>query len=260
MNLAYDNIKATGLFNVQWRVWWKKATADKTYDKRIEFFTEAETDRNQNETTSGAAGDSVHEVRADVREEFKTMLAEEAHDPTTTLTHNDIESFLSGASTATETAVEQANAVTKSDLESLWQKLIDYQNNNGNDNRNRNRNRNRDRDRDRDCDQPIAQGIDDDGKPITYCWSHGITHNLKHHSCSCRRKKEGHKDAAALHNRMGGSNEIRKPTCGNWNNRDRNTNNWKGGSIELHTKVRHKVKNQNSALQSYLLSNSMSAP
>ena len=78
---------------------------------------------------------------------------------------------------------------------------------------NYNRNRNR--------DTLVAQGADDDGTPITYCWSHGITRNLKHNSKDCKRKKEGHKDAATLTNKMGGCTERCKPATRN-NNRDRN--------------------------------------
>ncbi len=216
MRLAYDNIKATGLFDVQCREWRHKSAAEKNYTNFVEFFTAAETDRNQNEATTGSAGYSANAVREAVRDEFNTIMAEQATDTSTAnLTHDDVASFL-GETQPTE----QANAaVTMENLESLLTKLMDSRNN---DNRgSRYRNRDRDRDRDRNRDQPVAQGFDDDGKPISYCWSHGITHNLKHHSCSCKRKKEGHKDAATLHNRLGGSNEICKPTRGQWN-RDRN--------------------------------------
>ena len=36
----------------------------------------------------------------------------------------------------------------------------------------------------------IAQGKDTDGHNITYCWSHGITTNLRHASASCNPQKE----------------------------------------------------------------------
>ena len=36
-----------------------------------------------------------------------------------------------------------------------------------------------------------TQGLDAEGIPITYCWSHGTTRNLSHTSATCSRKKEG---------------------------------------------------------------------
>lgn len=59
-------------------------------------------------------------------------------------------------------------------------------------------------------DVPPAQGKDDDGNDITYCWSHGITRNLWHNSKTCKRCKEGHKKEATLQNKMGGSEECCK--------------------------------------------------
>eukprot|EP00978_Attheya_sp_CCMP212_P016364 scaffold42800_cov52-Attheya_sp.AAC.5 len=41
--------------------------------------------------------------------------------------------------------------------------------------------------------------------PWTYCWSHGI---CKHSGAICKNKKEGHKDAATMENKMGGSTSV----------------------------------------------------
>ena len=49
-----------------------------------------------------------------------------------------------------------------------------------------------------------AQGLDDEGIPITYCWSHEMTRNLNHTSATCNRKKEGNQDNTTLQNKMGG--------------------------------------------------------
>ena len=57
---------------------------------------------------------------------------------------------------------------------------------------------------------PKAQALDEDGTPVTYCWTHGVTRNLKHTSCTCIRKADGHKTEATYSNRMGGSNERQK--------------------------------------------------
>jgi hypothetical protein len=53
--------------------------------------------------------------------------------------------------------------------------------------------------------KPKAQGKDGKDKDITYCHSHDITSNLWHNSTTCSRKKEGHKDAATLNNKLGGN-------------------------------------------------------
>ena len=52
------------------------------------------------------------------------------------------------------------------------------------------------------------EGLDSKGFPIAYCWTHGISRNLKHNSHTCTRRREGHKEQATLHNRMGGSNNV----------------------------------------------------
>jgi hypothetical protein len=57
----------------------------------------------------------------------------------------------------------------------------------------------------------VAQGTDDKGNKVTYCWSHGTTSNLRHHSKTCKRQKEGHQHEATLQNKMNGSTERCKP-------------------------------------------------
>jgi hypothetical protein len=75
--------------------------------------------------------------------------------------------------------------------------------NSGNGNGNGNQNRNR--------PPPESQGTNDEGNKITYCWTHGITTNLRHNSQNCSRQKEGHKADATLTNKMGGCTEICQP-------------------------------------------------
>jgi hypothetical protein len=65
---------------------------------------------------------------------------------------------------------------------------------------------------------PPAQGTDSDGNKTTYCWSHGITTNLRLNGKGCKRPKEGHKEEATLQNKMGGNTELVK------NNRRNNNN------------------------------------
>ena len=56
-----------------------------------------------------------------------------------------------------------------------------------------------------------AQGKDENGDNITYCWSHGITRNLWHNGMTYNRCKEGHKKEVTLQNKLGGSEERCKP-------------------------------------------------
>jgi len=59
---------------------------------------------------------------------------------------------------------------------------------------------------------PPLQGTNADGNKTTYCWTHGTTTNLRHNSKSCSHPKEGHKEAATLQNKMGGSTELCRRT------------------------------------------------
>ena len=131
MRLTYDSIKATGLFNDQCKIWRNKSVLLKTYDHLITYFTDSDTDRRQNERTSGSARYSAHTVHEVVREEFNSILVTQESTPP--MTHADIESLLSESSSRqAETQVEQANAVTMSELKEFVQTLMTT--NNGNDN------------------------------------------------------------------------------------------------------------------------------
>jgi hypothetical protein len=58
---------------------------------------------------------------------------------------------------------------------------------------------------------PESQGTNAEGDKITYCWTHGITTNLRHNSQNCSRQKEGHKTEATLTNKMDGCTDICRP-------------------------------------------------
>jgi hypothetical protein len=102
---------------------------------------------------------------------------------------------------------EQANAALTADqIKDIMKDMLkDFKpSRRGNDNRNSgNSNRN---------NAPLtSQGTNDDGDKITYCWTHGITTNLRHSGKNCTRQKEGHKADATLNNKMGGSTATCKP-------------------------------------------------
>ena len=54
----------------------------------------------------------------------------------------------------------------------------------------------------------VAQGYCD-GKPVTYCHTHGITTNLEHNSCTCTRRGDAHKATATLRDKKGGNPDRR---------------------------------------------------
>jgi len=100
-------------------------------------------------------------------------------------------------------SVNAKTGITEDQINKIITSAINYLNNNNkfnhnNDINNNNRRRNT---------KPKAQALID-GIPVTYCWLHGITQNLYHNSCNCKRKKDGHKDEATYNNRMGGSNVV----------------------------------------------------
>ena len=197
MRLAYDNIKNTGLFNDQCRLWRAKPAVNKTYGNLKTYFIECDNDRRQNETTAGTAG-YANAIREVVHNELASIVADQSLP--TEPTQEDIQSFMH------QPTQDSANAVTLEDMKTLFKTMLaehtttNLQPSNS----------------DKNPRQPlVAQGYDTNGTAITYCWSHGITRNLKHNSKDCNRKKEGHKDAATLNNKMGGCTErckARTPT------------------------------------------------
>jgi hypothetical protein len=46
------------------------------------------------------------------------------------------------------------------------------------------------------------------GIKMYYCWSHGLGFNSNHTSCTCKTKKDRHRDDAMIRSRKGGSNMI----------------------------------------------------
>jgi hypothetical protein len=51
------------------------------------------------------------------------------------------------------------------------------------------------------------------GINMYYCWSHGLGFNSNHTSCTCKTKKDEHRDDATIRSRKGGSNMIWENNC-----------------------------------------------
>ena len=176
MRWTYTILQKTGLFERDLTAWRLKPTNEKTWENFQDFFTERDQDRRQNTTTTRDAG---YANCTQVQEIVQTELA------------NLMEQWLQDSPTDTSPPPEAPEAANAT-IESLQKELEDMKKKLSN------------RKTHKKSTPLVAQGYDSEGTPITYCWSHGITQNLHHNSKSCNRKKEGHKDEATLHNKMGG--------------------------------------------------------
>ncbi len=192
LRLAYDNVNKTGLFNDALKVWRAKPQADKTYLLFCTYMTTEHEDRMKNQLTSEGAGYAANNVSV-----------------ITDIVHKQLEQFVNQMpmfqqdmnhhqeqenSNPNLPAPEQANAaVTANDIKEIFKTMMsEFKPPNSR----------------RNNKPPVSQGTNAKGEKITYCWSHGTTTNLRHHSKSCKRQKEGHQPDSTLQNKMNGSDEI----------------------------------------------------
>ena len=172
-------IGMTGLFTKECTKWCKHSRADKTWDKFQAYFTEKVQDYTKNSTASTATY-----TAAQVEEIIQHY-------------QND-----NNQNTVQQLDTQPAaNAITAADITALVTEAINAATKNttaGTQNGNNNNKK-----------KPLlCQGYNDKNEPVTYCWTHGVTKNLRHTSSTCSRKAEGHKDNATLNNRMGGSDKT----------------------------------------------------
>ena len=193
MNMAYDQVHATGIFTYQLEAWRDKPGIDKTWENFQTYFSKKVTDYLLN-TTANEAKYSAAQCQVIWNQNIAAYVAanEEAHTQDTT---------------PPPEPQPAANALTEKDIDAIAKKVAQLTgtnkpktattstSNNSNSSKTSSKVR-------------IAQGFNTEGEAISYCWSHGITKNLAHNSQTCQRKKEGHQDKATLNNRMNGSNEV----------------------------------------------------
>jgi hypothetical protein len=188
---SYAIFQKTGMFSQDLKEWRQRPEANKTWSEFQVFFAQRDNDRRQTNATTGSTGYSANatQIKELVHQEVGNVLDQwlQADQHGTQGSAQD--------DTAPPPSTDSANAALtiealKKEMQSMIQQLIP---------------KNGSQDKQNKQKAPlVAQGFDDDGTPITYCWSHGITKNLRHSSMTCSRKKEGHKDAATLQNKMGG--------------------------------------------------------
>jgi hypothetical protein len=206
--LGYENILATGLFDSSCKKWRARAPNDQTFTELQVFFAHEVTDYEAHVPTSGTRGyaNSTETIQDIVHNELQQIFTQ--HNPeifsaqanATQETHpNPVEPTPTPAPTADPVISELRNLVN-----ALSTTNTSSQNHSNTYNRRPYNNRNRLPRRNTSRPNVPAQGLDENGIPVSYCWSHGITHNLRHTSKSCTRPKDGHQEEATYTNQMGG--------------------------------------------------------
>ena len=202
---GYQNIRNTGLFDRACEKWRKKEKKDKSWDEFKKHFRLAEDDRRKNESTaspSSAPTYTANQVQQIFRDELANLLTQEPTEsdptPSTTATEN---SSLSTAPPASANAALTAEDIRRIVSETIATQTTPTTTNNGRWGNSGNR-----------PPRPplVAQGLLR-GKPVSYCWTHGVTSNLRHTSATCRRKATGHKDDATFNDRKGGAESSLVP-------------------------------------------------
>ena len=190
-----DIIKETGLFEKECIKYGNKDAADKTWSKFQAHWTKVMTNYNQS-TTAATARYTAAEVQEIVTNEVAAAVMN---------TNNTAEP----STEIFEQVQQSANVMTDEHICKLVSACLKANNTNGggggrgggNGNRHGNNGGN-----ERNTKAPLCcQGYNASGEAVTYCWTHGITKNLRHNSTTCQRKAEGHKDDATLNNKMGGN-------------------------------------------------------
>jgi len=171
---AYENINATGIFSKACTKWRKKAAADKTWTKCQKFFTLEITDAIKNSTAEQMY--TAAQVQEILDQEAKAIEDEQNTEPP---------------------PASSNAAMTEENIAKIVAEAVKAATSKTGGNKTRNNNRNK--------EPLVCQGHNADGKAITYCWTHGITTNLRHNSKTCKRRAEGHKAEATLSDKMGGS-------------------------------------------------------
>lgn len=192
MRWGYDNIDNTGLFDSDNAKWRKLPITSRTWSQFKIYYSQCEHDRSKH-TTKAETKYSANQVEAMIETQIQSYINQMMQHDTDTANEPPLtEEYNKGTS---------ANAISVADIEKMIVKHLVPNNGGGRTNTKTNGKRTTPK------ETPKAQGLDTDGTPITYCWTHGITRNLKHTSCTCTRQAEGHKTEATFSNRMGGSNE-----------------------------------------------------
>ena len=180
---AYNIILQTGLFTDACREWRNKPRADKTWERFKIHFAQAHKDLRQQEDTAAKTG--MHAANAVLSAiQNDATLAIQQLTNATMADRNQLTGLIQANNTFSKDmkTLQDTVMLLQAQITTLMQTTIQLPTNTGN----------------RTRRNPSSQA---------YCYTHGRTYNDLHTSSTCRNRKEGHKEGATLHNRMGGSDK-----------------------------------------------------
>ena len=193
---GYTNIHSTNLFNSECKKWRQRSASERTWDHFVKYFTQADDDRRKTKAavqTPETTGEvyTANQVQEILQNEIAAIMAQ---------LNADKEN-----SPPQQAPTEKANStqgIKAEDIKSMIKEALKEHNGRGTGGYKNPSGGGK--------GKPQAQAHID-GRPVSYCWTHGVTRNLHHSSKSCSRKNEGHKEEATFGNRMGGSDIIQQP-------------------------------------------------
>ena len=196
---GYNNIMQTGLFTSDCKKWSKMLPREKTWTNFCKFYKIADTIRQEhNQTTTAEATYTANQVEEILHKEMALWTAQVAQQQNQGKSNPTTDNAI--------TTPEQDNAntgLTAANVREIIKTAISENSNNRNEGGGRRNGRNNGR----KTQQLKAQALEE-GIPVSYCWSHGVTQNLRHNSQTCNRKNQAHKDNATYQSRMEGTDMI----------------------------------------------------
>ena len=179
---AYNLILQTGLMDDACSDWDDKAQTSKTWAEFKVHFAKAHKKLRQQQATASKTGmHATNAVLESIQNDASQAIQELSN---ATLADRNHITELINANQATQTdmkAIQDSIKVLQAQIAMLMTTTIQAQATNNVPRRVR---------------EPTTQW---------YCWTHGRTYSEKHQSPTCRNRREGHQEAATIHNKMGGS-------------------------------------------------------
>ena len=182
---TYNIILQTGMFTDACREWRNKIPTDKTWENFKIHFAQAHKDLRQHEETASRSGmHAANAVLSSIQNDAQSAIEQLTN--ATMADRNQITELVQANNIISNDmkGLQDAIRTLQAQVTTLMQTTIAAPTAPTNAVRNRR--------------NPFSQA---------YCWTHGRTYNDLHISCTCKNRKEGHKENATLHNRMGGSDK-----------------------------------------------------
>jgi hypothetical protein len=204
-------IESTGLYNLACDTWMEKPTATKTWANFKLFFSKESKKVKHHTTGSLGMQDATANALLELNDAFTTQQQQiqELANNRQPLAELPIQEQINNIMPPTEHANELQ--ILKEQVQSLLAAVSIKNKSTGNSYE----------DSDEENQPPArqnrkptkeydirAQGYDKAGFALTYCHTHGISRNLNHGSCNCKYPAKGHKKAATLSNKLGGSTKV----------------------------------------------------